>query len=379
MKNIFFALLLLTSTTVLGSDSLQVSLSASKLVKGDTLEFACTIPDYKALQLPSATLNVWIEDIAKTKRWKYRYPIINGEVQASLTVSDKIPDGRYAVTFLVQRGFLKMYGEVMEHNKKDTAITYMMITKNKKGTYFDNARVAADGSFRLKSTLFADSAFFIFSPAVKSKNNYLNIHIETPLDSFFMPVLQQTTFITVGNPLLLPSNQTDTTRYTFNIDPYADSTFLPNVTVTAKIKSKLQQYDEEYSRGAFQNNEAIVFDGLGKDDIARSSGILVFLQGKIPGMTIEKDADGIDIAKWRNEIAEIYLDEFRVDNISQTFIAPTEVAMIKVYRPPSYLSSFNGGAGAIAIYTKKGTFASNGNNRHSFIIKGYTNIESRWE
>lgn len=375
----FFLLLFFSAILVYGSDSLRISLNTRTFVKGDTLDFTCKVPQYAELKLVNATLNVWIEDVQKHHRWKYRYPMINGEVSASLIVSDKIPDGRYAVNFLVQRGFFKITGEVLDHEKKDTSIVYMMIQKNKKASYFDNTRVLPDGSFRLKSTLFADSAFFVFSPAKKTKNNLLSIKIETLLDSVFTPVFEQTDFITVGDPKMLLSKSTDTSRYTFQTEDVQDSTMLPNVTVTAKAKTKVQLYNEEYSRGLFQREDAIIFDGLESEEIARSTSILQFLQGKVAGLTIQKNESGLDVAKWRNEIADIYIDEFRLDPSDHSLISPTDVAMIKVYRPPAGLSGLSGNAGAIAIYTKKGGYADNQKLRHNFIVKGYTNIESVWE
>lgn len=254
-----------------------------------------------------------------------------------------------------------------------------MIPKNKKSSYFDNTHVAPDGSFHLKSTLFADSAFFIFSPGKKVKNNYLAINIETPLDSAFTPVLHETLFISIGDPKMLMLKNTDTGKYVFKSDDLLDINMLPNVTVTSKFKSKVEQYDEEYSRGLFIRDDAIVFDGLGSDQISRSISVMMFLQGKIPGLTIEKNENGQDVAKWRNEVAEIYVDEFRMDSTDHTFISPTEIAMIKVYRPPAQLSGFSGGAGAIAIYTKKGVFSNNSKSRHNFVVKGYTKVESVWE
>ncbi len=377
MRTLIFFILLFTATLAYGSDSLRIEMSAKKFVKGDTLEFKCTVPNFVQLSLSSATLNVWIEDIETHKRWKFRYPMINGEVSASLAISDKVPDGRYALNFLVQRGFFKLIGEVKDHAKKDTLITYFMILRNEKATYFDNTNVAPDGSFRLKSTLFADSAFYIFSPVKKARNNYLSIKIETPLDSVFTPVLSKTHFITIGDPKNLVSAKTDTSRYTFQTD-INDPTTLPNVTVTGKFKTKVQQYDQEFSSGLFKRDDAIIFDGIESDDIAHATSVLMFLQGRVPGLTVTKNDQGLDVAKWRNEIAEIYLDEFRLDPSDHTFVSPSDIAMIKVFRPPAQLSSFGGGAGAIAIYTKKGTFADN-KSKHNFIVKGYTKIESTWE
>lgn len=379
MRKLLFLCGVLLASAAHASDSLQINFTTKTFVKGDTLEFTCKVPQFAELRLLNATLNVWIEDVEKTKRWRFRYPMINGEAAASLIISDKIPDGRYAVNFLVQRGFFKVMGQVLDNGKSDTSINYIMIPKNKSSSYFDRASVAADGNFRLKSTLFADSAFFIFSPAKKVRNNYLSIKIETPLDSAFTPVLYQTDFITVGDPKMLLSKKTDTSRYVFESEELLDPGLLPNVTVRAKFKSKVQQYDEQYSRGLFQRDDALVFDGIESDQIGRSISVLRYLESKVPGLTIETNEAGQEIAKWRREICEIYIDEFRMDSTSHTLISPTEIAMIKVYRPPALLSSFSGGAGAIAIYTKKGEFASNGRKRHNFIVKGYTRIESMWE
>jgi hypothetical protein len=379
MRKLIFLFLFLSATGARASDSLRIEINSKKLKTGDTLEFKCTIPAFSELRLLNATLNVWIEDIEKNRRWKFRYPIINGEVSAALAISDKISDGRYAVNFLVQRGFFKVLGEVLQHEKKDTLINYMMIPKNKKASYFDNTHVQEDGSFRLKSTLFADSAFFIFSPAKKVKNNYLAIRIETPLDSAFTPVLAETHFVTIGDPKMLLSRKTDTSRYVFQSDDIIDTTdMLPGVVVTSKFKTKVEKYNDQYSMGLFQRDDALVFDGLESDQISRSISVLVFLQGQVPGLLIEKNEQGIDVAKWRNEIVEIYVDEFRLDAADHAFVAPTEIAMIKVYRPPAQLSSFSGGAGAIAIYTKKGIYAEKNKSRHNFIVKGYTNMESIW-
>ncbi len=377
-QSVFVLFMFLTATMGYASDSLQINISTNKFVKGDTLEFQCTVPAFEESKLTYATLNVWIEDVERRQRWKFRYPMINGEVSASLAISDKIPDGRYAVNFLVQRGFFKVTGEVLEHSKKDTSLTYMMIPKNKKGSYYDNTKITADGHSRLKSTLFADSAFFIFSSLKKERDGHLSIRIETPLDSAFVPVLQETRFVMIGDPKMLVSKITDTSQYVFQFDPLADINNLPNVTVNSKYKSKVQQYDDAYSSGLFKKEDAVIFDGIESDAISQSASVLLFLQGKVAGLVIEKNNEGFEVAKWRNEVAEIFIDEFRVESSDHTLVAPSEVAMIKVYRPPSGITGLSGAVGAIAIYTKKGEFAGRGP-RHNFVVKGYTNMDSVWK
>lgn len=376
MKKNLLILLFAFTGTVYGSDSMRVELHTTVFKRGDTLEFKCSVPDFAKLKLQRATLNVWIEDLEKTHRWKYRYPMIDGEVSAALAITDKIPDGRYAVNFLIQPGFLKVTGEIVGHDKKDTSIMYMMMLKNKKGTYIDNTPVTKDGSFRLKSTLFADSAFFVFTPANKAKRNYLAIAIETPLDSAFTPVLYKTSFITVGDVSALTAKKTDTTVYGFQWEE-SEKASLGNVTVTTKYKSKVQQFDAEYySHGLFQNEGAIVFDGIEKKDIARSATIMQFIINNVTGLI--QDPDGGIF--WRQAPVQFYLDEFAVSPEDLVFISPADIAMIKAFRPPAHVGGdFDLVSGAIAVYTKKGTYLNDNKYKHSFIVKGYTNFESKWQ
>lgn len=380
MKRLFLVLLLASRFPYsYASDSIRIVMSAKILHQGDTLDFACRVPEYEKLKLLNATLNVWIENISTHSKWKFRYPMINGDMSASLAIGKNIPDGNYAVNFLVQHGFFRITGELADPQKNDSSLIYMMIAKNHQSSYVDRARVLPDGSFRLKNTLFADSAYFIFSPAKKVKNNYLAIHIETPLDSVYVPVVQGLTFLQIHSSPNEKAESFDSSNYVFNSADPIDTGSLPGVTVTAQFKTRVQQYDATYSKGLFQRNDAMVFDGLESDQISHSISILNFLQSKVPGLTIVQNEDGREMVKWRNEIVDIYIDEFRVDAEDNNLIAPSEVAMIKVYRPPAMLSSLSGSAGAIAIYTKKGEFADSNKYRHNFIVKGYTKIESVWE
>ncbi|MEO7529815.1 MAG: hypothetical protein ABIS69_00345 [Sediminibacterium sp.] len=373
MRTLVLLSMLLVAGTAFSSDSLHVELNTKTLRRGDTLDFTCTIPNFAELKLQRATLNVWIEDLEKNKRWKFRYPLINGEVSAALAIGDKIKDGRYAVNFLVQQGFFKVTGEVVAHDKRDTSMISMMILKNKKGTYVDKTPLTKDGMFRLKSTLFVDSAFFVFAPDNKVKKNYLAVIIETPLDSMFVPVLEKTQFITIGDPSLLVSKQTDTSQYNFQPEE-VDKLLLPGVTVTTKFKTKVDQFNAEYSRGLFQNEDAIVLDGIDNKDLARSSTIQQFIVSKVPGIILETDGS----FTWRNQPVQLYLDEFAYTYDDLAFISPGDIAMIKLFRPPAHVGGdFDLVSGAIAIYTKKGVYATN-NTRHSFIVKGYTNFESKW-
>lgn len=374
MRTLILLALLVYSGIAYSADSLQIDLNSKILKKGDTLDFKCTVANFAKLKLQRATLNVWIDDVVTHKRWKFRYPMINGETSAALTISDKIPDGNYALNFLVQPGFFRISGEIQQHNRHDTGINYMMFFKNKKGTFVDRVHVENDGAFRLKSTLFEDSALFVFTPNIKVRN-YLVINIETPLDSVFVPVLQKTKFITVGDPQKSASNKMDTVSYVFSDVDVAEGT-LPGVTVKTKLKPKVQQFDEEYSHAMFYDPGAIIFDGIESTQIERYSNIFQFLMGRVAGL----DVSALGGATWRGHPVGFYVDEFPFDTRDIFFISPADVAMIKVYRPPSHIGGdFGNQGGSIAIYTKRDAYLTKRNSRHNFIVRGYNSLEEKWD
>ncbi|MBL0884264.1 MAG: hypothetical protein IBJ16_13135 [Chitinophagaceae bacterium] len=377
-KTCFLVLSCVLYLNIQASDSLYVQLNKQTFKKGDTLDFSCVIPDFEKAKLNAASLHVWIDHISTGTRWKFRYPFINGEAQAALVLAKTLPDGHFAVNFLVQKGYFRLSGQLKDKFEDENNINYLMVPKNKR-TYSETITLNKDGFFRLKSTLFEDSAYFIFSPVKKNAKNNLNISIETPLDSTFIPEMESRIWITVGNQKR-PINKEDSAAYAFNMITSSGTDLLPNVTVVGKYKKKVEQYDDYYSSGPFKRDEAMIFDGIEDETMARSMSILRFLEGKVPGLIIEKDQETmVELARWRGEPTEIYLDEFRVSPQDIWIVSPSDVAMVKVYRPPAMLSPLSGAAGAIAIYTKRGEFAGKNRFKHSFTVKGYTPAEAVWE
>lgn len=379
MRKILFLLLAgLLFSKIQASDSLNIQLNKQSFKKGDTLDFSCVIPDFEKVKLNAASLHVWIDHIATGTRWKFRYPFINGEAQASLVLARTLPDGHFAVNFMVQKGYFRLSGQLKDKFDDENNINYLMVPKNKR-TYMETINLNKDGFFRLKSTLFEDSAYFVFTPVKKNAKNNLNISIETPLDSSFIPEMESRLWISVGNTKRA-INKEDSAAYAFNMITSSGTDLLPNVTVVGKYKKKIEQYDDYYSSGLFKRDDAMIFDGIEDETMARSMSILRFLEGKVPGLIIEKDQETmVEMARWRGEPTEIYLDEFRVTPQDIWIVSPSDVAMVKVYRPPAMLSPLSGAAGAIAIYTKRGEFAGKNRYKHSFTVKGYTTATTVWQ
>jgi len=357
------------------NDSIAISLSKPVYLQGDSLELRVYYPNYINKKLKSATAHIWIDHLGTKQRWKFRYPMIEGEVNAALKISEQIPSGNYAISCLIQSGFYRMQGQVIERDKKDTVINYMMRTSTKQ-MMVDRVKVDAKGFFTMKPMLFQDTASFYFSPVQKPKKNYLAILLKTPVDSAFEPAAIQTAFFSVGKPGEYINKKID---YNLSLDDPEFGSDLPNVTVYTKAKTKVQEYAESYTSGLFKNDNAYVFDGLGNDELAQSQSLAWYLQQKVPGLNVAIDSANNEVFKWREEICSIFIDEFEVMPGEQTMVFPRDIAMIKVFRPPFQYSSTTGFGGAIAIYTKKGKFVDNNGAKFSFILKGYTAFDSVWK
>jgi hypothetical protein len=155
-------------------------------------------------------------------------------------------------------------------------------------------------------------------------------------------------------------------------------TTLSDVVVTARAKSPLQLMDEKYTSPLFSSGDAYQFDVV-DDPFSKSSfSVLQYLQGKVAGLTITTPTDpsSSGSVSWRGGTPDFFVNEMPVsiDNLSS--VNMTDVAYIKVFRPP-FIGSTGGGAnGAIAIYTRKGNEGTPGNNRKEAIpykvIIGYT-------
>lgn len=157
-------------------------------------------------------------------------------------------------------------------------------------------------------------------------------------------------------------------------------TTLEGVTVTAKTKSNLEKLNETYTSGLFRSEDAYQFDLVNDFTAVGAQNIFTYLQGKVPGLQI--NVNGMNpTMQWRGSTPSIYLNEMPVDASMVSSLSISDIAYVKVFRPP-FMGGFGGGAGgAIAIYTRKGNDASvsNADDRGKGlpykIVAGYTALK----
>ncbi len=358
------------------SDSLVVSIDRDFYTAEDTINLDVSLYKYTHLSNAS-TLHLWIEEIKTGRKWHYRYPLLNGMFSSSLIINNTIKNGSYAFNFQLQKSFFNLSGFVKNADYKDNSLNYVLITKNMQ-TIADAVYLNQDKSFSIGRLLFQDSAFIVFSKP-KHNRNELVINISTPLDSAFTPSVTITKFITIGSVNDSSKKGDIPSTYSFNEDGQLYKTILPEVVIKAKAKKLIDDFEKDNVTGFFAGVDATVLDGLESNEISNSQDLFTYLTGKIAGLTQQIGENGIPQLKWRNHRTDIFINEIKSDEDLLLDINPSDVAMIRVYQPGIPIATSNSDGGAIAIYTKIGSYNKSNNTSYSFFINGYSGLESFWK
>ncbi len=358
-------------------DSITVVLNNTVFSKGDSINIEVSLLKYKTIA-KTATIQLWIENLITGKKWKFRYPLINGYINAKLIIDSNMAYGTYAFNFLLQKTFFTLNGHVAKAGKKETQLNYIIISKAKQ-TVINTVNINEQKSFTINNLLFPDSAFIIFSKP-NQKNNELLIDINTPLDSAFEPSAFCTKFVTIGKAEDEENEKIDTTAYNFNPYDTQYKIILPDVVIKTRAGKKMEDFVKDNVTGSFLDNDAIILDGLNSNELAQATDIYTYLAIKVGGLQlVSNNETGGRFFIWRGQPTDLFLNEIKLDPETPFWINPSDIAMIKIFRPGTSLAAGSGGGGTIAIYTKTGEYKLSKSRNYSFYIVGYTAAESTWK
>jgi hypothetical protein len=129
---------------------------------------------------------------------------------------------------------------------------------------------------------------------------------------------------------------------------------LADIVIKAPTKSPEEVLDDKYASGLFKGGDGYEFDVAGDPSAVASMSVFQYLQGRVAGLQITTGGGGggQTSLSWRGGTPGLYLDEMTVDASTLQNISMTDVAYIKVFRPP--FMGMGGSSGGIAVYTKKG-------------------------
>jgi hypothetical protein len=163
------------------------------------------------------------------------------------------------------------------------------------------------------------------------------------------------------------------------LDSLLKTTTLVNVTVTTKAKSPVEVLDEKYATGLFSGGDAAgQFDLIHDPTAAAQRDVFSFLTGRVAGLTITGSGGPQVSASWRGSAPDIYIDEVKADMNTVNSLNMSDIAYIKVMRPPFFGSSGGGAGGAIAIYTRRGGDEQSrpgGKGLSYKLVAGYTRLK----
>jgi hypothetical protein len=134
---------------------------------------------------------------------------------------------------------------------------------------------------------------------------------------------------------------------------------LKEVTVTTRVKTKLEQLNEKYTSAFFSGNGArrsYAFDLVNEPNliIAQTQSVLSYLQNRVSGLFVNCSSMlNCQVGWTRGGTPDFYLNEMNVPLETILAITINDIALVKAFPPPFVYSSSGMRGGAIAVYTKK--------------------------
>lgn len=291
-------------------------------------------------------------------------------------VAGKLPQFKYArdSDYLQISG--KVFGSSFERNGLSKTLNIVMQSKDS-SKQFLFLPVNPDGTFLQRGAIFYDTVklYYMFN-ADRKLTDRTDVRFNSGLFSAY-----QSTFKIYPKDLQNTNDLMGQARLKYFLDEQerlkklAASTTLETVTVKAKTKSNTDLLDEKYTTGMFSGGDSYSFD-VGNDPFGVSSlDVFRYLQGRVAGLNINYGG-GEPTLSWRGGSPSLFLDEMTTQTDVLQSIPMSDVAYIKVFRPPFFGAFGGGGNGAIAIYTKRGSDGkrvySNTPGLNTSVLAGYT-------
>jgi hypothetical protein len=247
-----------------------------------------------------------------------------------------------------------------------------------KGTDILTSKVKDDGSFLFPGLIFYDTAqvYYQFNnDKNKDLTSRASFNIKSSLLNMPMSLQPQEAWMYgySSKDSIVVKNKQVAERYFTQFTPQKTKV-LQTVVIKAKQKSKKQLMDEEYASGLFSGGDDYTF--ITEDDpfANNSQTVLSYLQGKVAGLQVSLTGSSPSLS-WRGGTPSLFLNESPAEVESIQSIPMSDIAMIKVFRPP-FIGAFGGGSGgAIAVYYKKGRSRNDAKGLDHVTVTGYTHVK----
>jgi hypothetical protein len=270
--------------------------------------------------------------------------------------------GRFPQLKNLPEGYLAIEGKVSGINRSSLVNKELTgVMESKVGRQFVSIPVTPDGNFRLDDMVFYDTLKLYYQFNNDKDKILTSRGVFSFRNSLYNEALRSKPEAVLAyrpDSILAVKNATISARRQEQDDANRKVQTLAAVEVTAKQKTKEQKAEEQYVSGMFSGGNGNTFL-IGDDPVAQSSmNVFNYLTGRVAGLRVSQ-AGGVVSLNWRGGAPAVFLDEMMVDAATVQNIPMTDVAMIKVFNPPFLGAAGGGGAnGAIAVYTKRGSGAT---------------------
>lgn len=303
------------------------------------------------------------EDIIAEKPVQLKYPIDSDYLQ----IKGKLITGK---------------SNVLKPNQQ---LTLILQSKDSTKQYF-MVPLAADGSFNQRGLIFFDTVKVYYQiNADKKLSDQLTANIQSGIPIMNIPTALKLTEYTRPDTSGIRSGNLFYTSAASVRSRFDTTVTLKEVVVHSKARSDVEILDEKYTTGIFSNKNDYSFDIVNDERAKASINIFYYLQNLIPGLTMsipimgangaeDANSDNVPGLNWREGTPDIFINEMPSDALAAMNLSMTDVAYVKVFKPPFMGSSGSGASGAIAIYTKKPAERSTDRIKgmNSATLSGYT-------
>lgn len=299
---------------------------------------------YYYFQNNSDTLQKQLDLVMLTNGWR--------RIDWENTIRNKYPKIKYQneADYLSLAG--KVYGATDQQLKQGAML--LLIINNSKDTAnrFEQAIVDQSGKFANPNIILYDTSKIYYK--LSGNESFANSSVINFDNSLSSP---KTIAEDTAANAFRADTATENYRRRLAEEELRDAKFrqgttLQDVVVKTRTKSPMQVLDEKYASPLF-SGDGYQFDVM-SDPFGRSAiNIFQYLQGKVPGLQVST-AGPTPSVTWRGGTPAFFYNETPADvNMIQS-ISMSDIAYVKVLRPP-FIGAVGGGAnGAIAIYTRKG-------------------------
>lgn len=258
---------------------------------------------------------------------------------------------------------------------KDAGSIILMFNQGETGNQIYEVPVLPNGTFNDPQLVLFDTAKVYYQlPKFKGKMDATVQFMQNRLPAFTQQTKASGFF---KSPLINPADQ-----YQYNLSVATLKELqsqkvkvLETITIKAKTTSPLQLLDEKYASGMFSGGDSYQFDLLNNPMALGSQSILEYLRSRVPGLQITMGNP--PTLSWRNSSPSLYLNEMATDIAMISDLPVSDIAYVKVMRPPFMGAAGGGAGGAIAIYLRKGGDipSTPGKGLANNIVTGYTPIK----